>query len=605
MNIKRRPVLHGSGTPTIFLNSKGHLIYEDPSKNNYYVINKKGKRRLGKPKAAFMYNAGQKRLVTSNNFNRVPFALRKKMTVKEMAKALNNARSTISSLSSQHSINQTIINECRRNKSKNVSPNLKPNVIQAAKNASKNNTTIALAAAQEAAVNVTNKNLPKPVQTEVIQSVTNAVVNNTTQENTPEQIQNVITETVNNTVNAAKTNNNIKQVANETARQISALYKFPSGATTENRIKAVSQNVWKEFEASKRGQKMPANAAWMALKSRGQTVGITPYKSGWIMNKYNWKNLYNSTTDPAEKQVMRYILTMLALNPPYVNRKTGNRNKITNNSIGYMNNNAFNTYLKGIKPVANQGQGLRTAFVRTTASGARLLKPYALPIAGSAILAAYSGGAAAVLPTLRASIKDLIKERSKNLLKGVPFSNKVVNKAMNLAESKFTTSKVSAANANARARKIIESSIENAVVESEMKKWANAGMPITNKAAFTASLRNGKQYLTPNQAKAAFKNATVKGFQGMAAGAVLGTGATIGALAAGSGAATTAAQRVRVNLNKAKINFVKKLLNRAAHGETIPTNMINKAIQRSGGNARVAHALTKGGSVARNLLLSM
>jgi hypothetical protein len=53
------------------------------------------------------------------------------------------------------------------------------------------------------------------------------------------------------------------------------------------------------------------------------------------------------------------------------------------------------------------------------------------------------------------------------------------------------------------------------------------------------------------------------------------------------------------------MNFIKKQLNRAARGETIPTNVINKAIQRAGGNARVGHALEKGGQAALNLLKSL
>jgi hypothetical protein len=78
-----------------------------------------------------------------------------------------------------------------------------------------------------------------------------------------------------------------------------------------------------------------------------------------------------------------------------------------------------------------------------------------------------------------------------------------------------------------------------------------------------------------------------------------------GVAKAGPRAASQVARRA-AELNKSKMNFVKKLLNRAARGNhTITPNMINKAVQRAGGDPRVAAALEKGGSVARNLLATL
>ena len=400
---------------------------------------------------------------------------------------------------------------------------------------------------------------------------------------------------------------------------------------------------------------MPDQTAWKVLKSRGQTVNVNQYESGYIMNKFNWKNLYNNTTDPAEKQVIRYILTMLALNPPYKNRSTGNRNKITNNTIAYMENNAFNNYLSKIKPVNNQGTGLRKAFLRTAASGARKavkgVQPFVLPLSGAALVAAFTPGLgiSMALPAAQKALQGILIDRTraylKNKMKGVPFSNQIVNKAMSYAGGKFSRLGPSANDNDAR--NVIESSVENAFIDNEMKKWANAGMPVTNRQAFAASIRNGsyKNKLKPNQAKAAFKKATANGFKGMAVGSLLGAGATVGALAAGGASAAkgvvnvgklagtgqrqaanasmrilertgklpgkvvknvakTASKVSGFNVKKAELEFVRKMLNRAAAGEIIPANMINKAVRRAGSNQRVAFALEKGGSFAKNLLLS-
>jgi hypothetical protein len=62
----------------------------------------------------------------------------------------------------------------------------------------------------------------------------------------------------------------------------------------------------------------------------------------------------------------------------------------------------------------------------------------------------------------------------------------------------------------------------------------------------------------------------------------------------------------KTGIEAAKKEYVKKLLNRAARGNhTLTTNMINKAVQRAGGDPRVAKALEKGGKVALNLLRNL
>lgn len=151
-----------------------------------------------------------------------------------------------------------------------------------------------------------------------------------------------------------------------------------------------------------------------------------------------------------------------------------------------------------------------------------------------------------------------------------------------------------------------------------MAEWARVGMPVTNKNAYRAArrqeIKSGQRTsLTPNQAKKAFTNATKKTAAEAALGAGLGVAAPIAVLAAsGGGGVHTAARAAsratnsalkKTGIEAAKKQYVRKLLNRAARGNhTLTKNMINKAIQRSGGDPRVAHALEKGGQVARNLL---
>ena len=413
---------------------------------------------------------------------------------------------------------------------------------------------------------------------------------------------------------------------------------------------------------------MPDQAAWMVLKSRGQTVGVKPYKAGTILSQYNWKNLYKNTNNASQKQVMRYILTMIALNPPYKNRKTGDRNKLTNNTIANMNNANFNKYLNQVRPVANQGTGIRKAFVRTIASGTRMatnkIKPYALPVAGAAVVAAMSGGVGAVAPAVMMRVKGLVSNRTRafltNKLKGIPYSNKIVNHAMKLAGSKFKMSGGANMNDN-KIRQIIESSVENAVkndpminrkvntaVETFVRQQRNIGnINYGEVAKYKAFIRQAILNGTFNASKAA-NNYQKKKLAGQLTGLAIAGGGlaaegALGAFATKKAAATVvkgatgngqrmaaeAAQRIAAkkaasaakvpnmaveavkksrvafNLNKAKFNFIKKQLNRAARGESIPANVISKAINRAGGDPRIGHALEKGGQVARNLLNSL
>ena len=447
-------------------------------------------------------------------------------------------------------------------------------------------------------------------------------------------------------------NNNVTPVKipntpinNGALRKLANLYKFPNGATTENRIKRVSEDAWKKFLVAKRGMIMPDQAAWNVLKQRGQTVGVKPYKSGFILNKYNWKNLYKTTTNASEKQVMRYILTMLALNPPYANRKTGDRNKLTNNTIGYMSNSNFNAYLNKVRPVANQGGGLVKAALRTTVSGAGLAakhaKPFVLPIAGLALVSQL-GNPALAGPAM-SKLKQIIKDRLKEKLKNIPYSNQLVNKLSNAAEKKLASMK------NATNNKVINS-IENTIntgikndpninrkvntaVETFVRQQRNIGnINYGEVAKYKNFIRQAIKNGTFNASKAA-NNYQKKKLAGQLTGLAIASGALAaegavgmvgkkaanvvvkGATGNGQRQAAQAAQRiaekvvkksrVAINLNKAKLNFIKKQLNRAARGETIPANVINKAIQRAGGNARIGHALEKGGQAALNLLKSL
>jgi hypothetical protein len=451
--------------------------------------------------------------------------------------------------------------------------------------------------------------------------------------------------------NGNVTNNNVvpakipnTPLNNGALRALKKIYKFPAGATTNNRIKQVSEDVLKQFLVAKRGTIMPDQAAWMILKSRGRTVGEKNYKSGFIMNQYNWKNLYKNTNNASQRQVMRYILAMLALNPPYANRKTGDRNKLTNNTIGYMSNANFNKYLNGIRPVKNQGGGLVKAALRTTVSGAGLAakhaKPFVLPVAGMVLVSQLANPALAG-PAM-SKLKQIIKDRLKEKLKNIPYSNQLVNKLSNAAEKKLAGMKGAT---NNKVINSIETTINtgikndpninrkvNTAVETFVRQQRNIGnINYGEVAKYKAFIRQAIKNGTFNATKAA-NNYQKKKLAGQLTGLAIASGALAaegavgmvgkkaanvvvkGATGNGQRMAAEAAQRiaekgvksrVAINLNKAKMNFIKKQLNRAARGETIPTNVINKAIQRAGGNARVGHALEKGGQAALNLLKSL
>lgn len=457
-------------------------------------------------------------------------------------------------------------------------------------------------------------------------------------------------------------------------RQMKEIYDFPKEGTLKEVIQAVSQDVWKHFES----RKAPAEVAWLVLKSRGQTVNRTPYRSGFIMDQYNWKELYDRFKDgstPVEyKQIMRYVLAMLALNPPYANRKTGNRNKLTI-QLGGMNGQAFNAYLKALKPVANQGGGLVKAALRTTASGAGLVtrtainkKAIVLPIAAAALTAGLAGGPAAAGTAARMAAKQALKSAVVGGLKSKfgnnPISNAVINKAVSLAETKITSQtaptnnsiKTAIANAANTAANLpspttaanINRKVAQAVELYVRQQRLTGNVNFANVARYKKNIRqkiiNGT--FDPAKATRQFNAATVKGQKtglAIAGGALAAEGlaaAAAGKLAqkAATKAGSAATQQLKAmakaktnqairqgivkppvgpraavnvarrasQLNKAKMNFVKKLLNRAARGNhTITPNMINKAVVRAGGDPRVAHALEKGGQVARNLLATL
>ena len=501
-------------------------------------------------------------------------------------------------------------------------------------------------------------------------------------------------------------------------RNLKEIYDFPEDGNFGEVIRAVSNDVWKHFES----RKDPAEIAWLVLKSRGQTVNRTPYRAGFIMDQYNWKRLYDRFKGrgilPKYKQVLRYILAMLALNPPYKNRKTGNRNKLSGQPrIGTMNNVSFNAYLNALKPVANQGAGLAKAFLRTTASGAGLAartavnkKDIILPIAAVALSAGLAGGPMAAGTAARAAAKAAVKKAivnaAKSKLGGNPLSNVLVNRAAAMAENSIASmtaptensiKEVLASAANQALAAPAAPSVNTAFINStaaqyRKKIYSNIG-PYAGNEYGTRNARANKgaaaikQYL--KNAAAAGKNiktnSTVKqDLQGLyrmavyprsnrppqfsnmawaAAGALVATAVAAPLASYVVGGATTAATKkaVNVGVNKATQfarqqaakkaanlarqqaakkavqttrgmaatrasqaarqgvaaaakraspwsipnNFTRKLLNRAAKGNhTITTNMINTAVQRAGGDPRVAAALEKGGQVALNLLRS-
>jgi len=555
----------GAGTPTIFTNAKGHVIYEDPSTNSYYVVDKKGKRRSGVKAYGIRIN-GRRRLLTKNDANSVPAKIRR-------VRYTNNAYNSFS-----------------------------------------NNNT---------------ENVPVPV-------IPNTPVYN---------------------------------------RELSKLYKFPFGEPSVA-IRNVSQNVWKQFQAVKDGKETPSKAAWLILKSRGQTVGVQPYTAGFIMNKYNWKDLYSRSKNESERKVIRYILLMLALNPPFKNRKTGNRNMYVNNSVVRMSNSQFNSLLASTRPVNNQGQGLLKAFVRTTASGVTFAKTKAInhqhilvPLAATVIKAGLTGGASAGLAAGRTAAMSALKS---GVISGVkskfgnnPIASYMINEAAAVAENKIramrnpTNTDVRKIVANA-ATDISDEYIESKIQKARARIYSNIG-PYAGNAYGTRNQRadkgaaaireylksamaSGKNINTNTRVKTDIQqliNLAVRprsnrpplmsNMAWAAAGVLLITGASIplaslvtqgvvqqgaraviktaaprmGATGEGQRMAAEAAQRIAVKKAKSGQNLVKRLLNKAARGETISPNMINKAIVTSGGDPRVGLALEQGGSFARHLLESL
>jgi hypothetical protein len=91
---------------TVFFNNKQRPIYEDPVKQNYYILNAQGKRRLSKPKVGFILNKGLPRAVTSGNIPNIPVNLRhKKISSVNVTNALLEAQKALGACKSQRTAN--------------------------------------------------------------------------------------------------------------------------------------------------------------------------------------------------------------------------------------------------------------------------------------------------------------------------------------------------------------------------------------------------------------------------------------------------------------------------------------------------------------------
>ena len=102
----RRARLTGEGQMTVFFNNKQRPIYEDPVKQNYYILNAQGKRRLSKPKVGFILNKGLPRAVTSGNIPNIPVNLRhKKISSVNVTNALLEAQKALGACKSQRTAN--------------------------------------------------------------------------------------------------------------------------------------------------------------------------------------------------------------------------------------------------------------------------------------------------------------------------------------------------------------------------------------------------------------------------------------------------------------------------------------------------------------------
>ena len=102
----RRARLTGEGQMTVFFNNKKRPIYEDPVKQNYYILDARGKRRLAKPKVGFILNKGVPRAVTSGNIPNIPVNLRhKKISSVNVTNALLEAQKALGNCKSQRTAN--------------------------------------------------------------------------------------------------------------------------------------------------------------------------------------------------------------------------------------------------------------------------------------------------------------------------------------------------------------------------------------------------------------------------------------------------------------------------------------------------------------------
>ena len=102
----RRARLTGEGQMTVFFNNKQRPIYEDPVKQNYYILNAQGKRRLSKPKVGFILNKGLPRAVTSRNIPNIPVNLRhKRISSVNVTNALLEAQKALGACKSQRTAN--------------------------------------------------------------------------------------------------------------------------------------------------------------------------------------------------------------------------------------------------------------------------------------------------------------------------------------------------------------------------------------------------------------------------------------------------------------------------------------------------------------------
>jgi hypothetical protein len=141
-----------------------------------------------------------------------------------------------------------------------------------------------------------------------------------------------------------------KQLEHVRAASLKQKYNFKNGRNLESRIKPISENVWREFVAASQRGKSAVNAAEQILKSRGQTNNRKI--KGHIMNQFNWNSLLpvaqNGTTN---KKVIKAVIKMLAINPPYIGVNGINRQRLkSNNENINKNNEQFKIAISKIQP---------------------------------------------------------------------------------------------------------------------------------------------------------------------------------------------------------------------------------------------------------------